>query len=158
MSFPQYGSIYVSARSDERWWWQNKPSGVLLGAAFLACSLSTVMANVWPSSSPDGIPTIGLAIRPPVYLSALVWLYCIICWFLQVRTHDPELDQILAVHGPCERVSAVSAAWLTLFSVIFFGRVQDAAKVGTYALLRRFNIFNINNVSTKAQPVKKVEV
>jgi H+-transporting ATPase len=105
-----------SARSDERWWWQNKPSGVLLGAAALACSLSTVVANVWPASSPDGIPTIGLAIRPPVYLSAYVWLYCIVCWF-----------------------------------------VQDAAKVGTYALLRKFNIFNINNLSTK-DPAKTIQV
>ncbi|KAM3576605.1 hypothetical protein VYU27_001592 [Nannochloropsis oceanica] len=72
-----------SARSGDDFFWTNKPSKILLVAATIACSLSTLMANIWPESLPDGIPTIGLARLPPHLLSLYVWLYCFLCWFIQ---------------------------------------------------------------------------
>ncbi len=72
-----------SARSGDDFFWTNKPSKILLVAAAIACSLSTLMANIWPESLPDGIPTIGLARLPPHLLSLYVWLYCFLCWFIQ---------------------------------------------------------------------------
>lgn len=45
-------------------------------AFLLACSLSTLLANVWAHSYPDGIETIGLAKRAPQALSVYVWIYC----------------------------------------------------------------------------------
>jgi hypothetical protein len=51
------------------------------------------------------VPTIGLARLGPKELSLYVWIYCIICWF-----------------------------------------IQDAAKVGTYKLLKAHNIFGINDI------------
>jgi len=54
---------------------------------------------------PDGVPTVGMARAEPRELSAIVWVYCLICWF-----------------------------------------IQDAAKVGTYALLKKNNTFGINDI------------
>ena len=52
-------------------------------AAFTACSLSTILANAWPYSAPDGLETEGLARRAPKELSLYVWIYCLICWLVQ---------------------------------------------------------------------------
>jgi len=41
------------------------------------------MANIWPESMPDGVPTVGMARASPRELSVYVWIYCIICWFIQ---------------------------------------------------------------------------
>jgi len=51
------------------------------------------------------VPTIGLARHPPKEFSLYVWIYCILCWF-----------------------------------------VQDAAKVATYKILRKYNLFGINDI------------
>jgi len=106
-----------SSRSGADFFWTNKPSKVLLVAAGIACSLSTLMANVWPESMPDGVPTIGLARVAPEALSAYVWIYCLICWL-----------------------------------------IQDAAKVGMYALLKKNNTFGINDIVAmkKVDPATKV--
>ncbi|TFJ85011.1 hypothetical protein NSK_003435 [Nannochloropsis salina CCMP1776] len=104
-----------SSRSGAGFFWTNKPSAILLVAAGIACSLSTIMANAWPESRPDGVPTVGLARVAPKELSVYVWIYCLLCWF-----------------------------------------IQDAAKVGVYAFLKKYNIFGINDIVAmkKADPVE----
>ena len=72
-----------SSRAGENWFWTNKPSLILLVAAGIALSLSTLMANIWPQSAPDGVPTIGLARAPPKEFSLYIWIYCIVCWIIQ---------------------------------------------------------------------------
>ena len=32
---------------------------------------------------PDGIETIGMAWEKPHLLALLVWIYCLVCWFIQ---------------------------------------------------------------------------
>jgi H+-transporting ATPase len=73
-----------SARTGEQFFFQNKPSPILLGAASIALCCSTILACVWPSSSPDGIYTLGLTKRTPHLLPLYIWIYCIIWWFIQV--------------------------------------------------------------------------
>jgi H+-transporting ATPase len=94
-----------SSRSGAGFFWTNKPSKILLIAAGIACSLSTLMANIWPESMPDGVPTVGMARASPKELSVYVWIYCLICWL-----------------------------------------IQDAAKVATYAYLKKNNTFGINDI------------
>jgi H+-transporting ATPase len=72
-----------SSRAGGNFFWTLLPSKVLLGAAFIACSLSTILANAWPHSAPDGLETEGLARRTPKELSVYVWIYCLICWLVQ---------------------------------------------------------------------------
>jgi H+-transporting ATPase len=72
-----------SARTGEKWFWQSAPSPILLGGAVFALSVSTIIANVWPSSSPDNIYSVGLALRAPEELSVYIWIYCILWWFIQ---------------------------------------------------------------------------
>jgi H+-transporting ATPase len=72
-----------SARTGELWLWQSKPAGILVGAASLALSASTILACAWPDSKPDGIQTLGLARRAPRHMAAFVWIYCIFWWFVQ---------------------------------------------------------------------------
>jgi H+-transporting ATPase len=93
-----------SARAGESWFWTSTPSRVLVTAASFALSVSTLLACYWPLCRPDNIPTLGLKHKSPgLLLPALIWIYCIIWWF-----------------------------------------IQDAVKVGTYSLIKRFNIFNYN--------------
>jgi len=61
----------------------SKPSPILLIAAIFSLSLSTLLANVWPTSHVDGQYVIGLANRHPREMSLYVWLYCIFWWFVQ---------------------------------------------------------------------------
>ena len=94
-----------SSRSGAGFFWTNKPSRILMYAAGVACSLSTLMANIWPESMPDGVPTKGMARASPTHLSAYVWVYCLVWWLF-----------------------------------------QDMVKVGTYAFLKKNNIFGINDI------------
>jgi H+-transporting ATPase len=59
------------------------PSAILLGAATLALTLSTILACSWPTGQVDGIDTQGLASRNPKAMAFYVWLYCIFWWFIQ---------------------------------------------------------------------------
>jgi hypothetical protein len=90
-----------SARSHNGFFWTNPPSVILLVAAFLACSLSTILANVWPESYPDDIYTIGLARLPPAALSLYVWIYCewscCFCFDLEQEQMLPSLRRWGAV-------------------------------------------------------------
>ena len=38
---------------------------------------------VWPECYPDGIYTIGLGYKKPYSLAAVVWIYCVVFWFIQ---------------------------------------------------------------------------
>jgi H+-transporting ATPase len=75
-----------SARAGEDWFWTSAPAPILLAAAALALGMSTMVACMWPMSRPDGIPTVGLEHKPPYLLPVFIWIYCILWWFIQVRT------------------------------------------------------------------------
>jgi H+-transporting ATPase len=55
----------------------------LMAAGGLALMTSTILACSWPSSSPDGIYTLGLARRHPQELAVYIWIYCLIWWVIQ---------------------------------------------------------------------------
>ena len=74
-----------SARTGDKFWFQSPPSPILLCAASVALSTSTILACLWPTSKPDGIYTIGLTSRTPHLLPLYIWIYCIIWWFIQVN-------------------------------------------------------------------------
>ena len=54
-----------------------------MGAGCIALSASTAIALSWPSSNPDDVPTEGLARREPYVLWFVIWVYCIIWFFIQ---------------------------------------------------------------------------
>ena len=72
-----------SARAGEDWFWSSAPAPILLLAGVFALSTSTCLACYWPNTRPDGIPTMGLWLRPPKVLPLFIWLYCILWWFIQ---------------------------------------------------------------------------
>jgi H+-transporting ATPase len=118
-----------SARAGEGWFWSSKPSPILLGAAGFALGMSTVFACVWPMSRPDGIPTLGLERKEPLILPVWIWLYCIVWWFIQVS-------------------GFYRLAYLIPFLILLLFVFQDAAKVYTYKLLKRYNVFGYNDSVT----------
>jgi H+-transporting ATPase len=93
-----------SARAGEDWFWVSRPAPILLAAAGLALSVSTLLACIWPMSRPDGIPTLGLERKSPHILPVFIWVYCIVWWI-----------------------------------------IQDAAKVFTYRILKKYDIFQYND-------------
>mmetsp|Transcript_21772 Transcript_21772/g.22519 ORF Transcript_21772/g.22519 Transcript_21772/m.22519 type:complete len:1017 (-) Transcript_21772:196-3246(-) len=104
-----------SSRTGDKFFFQSAPSPILLGAATVALSTSTILACLWPESKPDGIYTIGLTSRTPHLLPLYIWIYCIIWWF-----------------------------------------IQDVAKVLTYYVMKKYNIFNYNNLLLKEDNVGTV--
>ena len=44
---------------------------------------SSIIACVWPSSTPDGIYALGLGLEQPYVLALYIWIYCIVWWFIQ---------------------------------------------------------------------------
>ena len=70
------------------------------------------MANIWPESNPDGVPTVGMARVAPKELSAYVWIYCLLCWL-----------------------------------------IQDAAKVGVYKILKKYNTFGTSSLPPPPIPL-----
>lgn len=72
-----------SARTGDNWFWTSAPAPILLGAAVIALSTSTILACAWPSSYPDGVFTIGLMRDKPYGLAPFIWLYCIVWWLVQ---------------------------------------------------------------------------
>lgn len=101
-----------SARAGEKWFWESKPAPILLVAASLALSMSTLLAYIWPMSRPDGIPTLGLGRKSPHILPLFIWLYCIVSWI-----------------------------------------IQDAVKVYTFKLLKRYNLFGYNDSGMAPQSI-----
>lgn len=75
-----------SSRTHDGFFWSSTPSVILVVAATIALTLSTVLACEWPDSKPDGIPALGLTKRDPKMLAFYVWVYCIFWWFVQDAT------------------------------------------------------------------------
>jgi H+-transporting ATPase len=98
-----------SARAGELWFWSSRPANVLLIAAALALSTSTLLACVWPMSRPDGIPTLGLQRRPPHILPLYIWIYCIVWWIVQV-------SPLIAMNPRCAKISELTPLPPTRFS------------------------------------------
>lgn len=93
-----------SARAHEGFFWETKPSPILLGAGSVALMLSTALAIGWPQGTLDGIAVEGMGRHPSQILFLWVWFYCIVIWI-----------------------------------------VQDAAKVLTYRILYRYNVYGIRD-------------
>ena len=72
-----------SSRAGPHWWWVSKPAPILLGAASVALTSSTILSIVWPESSPDNIKTLGLGNHKPYALAVYIWIYCIVWWQIQ---------------------------------------------------------------------------
>ena len=72
-----------SSRGGRHPFWASMPANVLLGAAFLALSLSTIIACCLPKQEIDGIDVLGLGYHVPYGLAFYIWVYCIIWWFIQ---------------------------------------------------------------------------
>jgi H+-transporting ATPase len=100
-----------SARTGPNWFWTTAPAPILLGAACLALTASTVLAITWPHTEPDNVPTEGLGRRQPYELPIYIWIYCVVWWF-----------------------------------------VQDAAKVGTFYILKKYNLFGYNDTGKLELP------
>eukprot|EP00123_Amoebidium_parasiticum_P015103 comp22787_c0_seq2/m.35684 comp22787_c0_seq2/g.35684 ORF comp22787_c0_seq2/g.35684 comp22787_c0_seq2/m.35684 type:complete len:1075 (-) comp22787_c0_seq2:451-3675(-) len=60
-----------------------RPGWLLLGAACIALTISTILASVWPEGETDGIPVAGLATGSYKLYPLWIWIYCIIWWFIQ---------------------------------------------------------------------------
>ena len=73
-----------SARTGGDWFYSTSPSPILLGAAAVALGASSIIACVWPSSRPDDIESLGLALAKPHVLALYIWIYCLVWWVIQV--------------------------------------------------------------------------
>lgn len=73
-----------SARTGDNWFWTSAPAPILLWAAVVALSTSTILACAWPSSYPDDVYTIGLLREQPYGLAPFIWFYCLVWWLIQV--------------------------------------------------------------------------
>lgn len=72
-----------SARTNDGFFFSSRPAYILLGAAGLALSISTILACTWPSGKVDTIEVTGLALAAPKELAIYIWIYCLIFWFIQ---------------------------------------------------------------------------
>ena len=72
-----------SSRSGERWFWSSRPANILLAAAAVALTTSTILAISWPASYPDGVYSLGLGLRDPKSLFLWIWAYCLVWWIIQ---------------------------------------------------------------------------
>jgi len=78
-----------AARTHHGMFWTQRPGIALAIGAFLALTVSTMLACFWPQGSGDGLPTRGLAVKDKenrdqanYSLWALwIWIYCFV-WFL----------------------------------------------------------------------------
>lgn len=70
-----------SARTGDKFFWQIRPSPILLFGGVFALTLSSILSIFWPYSTPDGIETEGLRSEMGVFV--FVWLFCLIFWVIQ---------------------------------------------------------------------------
>ena len=105
-----------SARTGDKFFWDSRPSVLLLLAAGMALTCSTVLAVVWPPTYPDGIYSVGLGRMKPYAFAVYIWIYCLVWWI-----------------------------------------VQDAAKVGGYWILKRYNFFGYNDTGKVILPQSTVD-
>lgn len=91
------------ARTHHGFFWSDRPSPFLAGAATVSLGISTLVACVWGDGQIDGLHVRGLTKSSYKLWPLWVWIYCLVWWV-----------------------------------------IQDACKVVTYIILRKFNIFHIN--------------
>ena len=80
-----------AARTQTKPFFAYGPSMILMLGAVGSLALSTCVAAFWPSSSPDGVHTVGLAqlsegqpeMASQRLMPIFVWLYCLVWWFIQ---------------------------------------------------------------------------
>lgn len=72
-----------SARTHDGFFWSSTPSPILMAAALLSLAISTILACFWPDSNVDHQSVEGLANHTPKELAVVVWIYCLIWWFIQ---------------------------------------------------------------------------
>lgn len=70
-----------SARTGDKFFWQIRPSPILLFGGVFALTLSSILSIFWPYSEPDGIETEGL--RSDMGVFVFVWLFCFFFWLIQ---------------------------------------------------------------------------
>jgi len=105
-----------SARTSDNYFWSTAPSKVLAIGAGISLVVSTIIACAWPQSSPDLTDAWGLGRNDPKGLAAIIWIYCVIWWF-----------------------------------------IQDLCKVGTYFLLKKWNIFDILEMNALKDPMETMK-
>lgn len=81
VSISSFLSLF-SARTGNNFFWKSMPAPVLLVASGVAMFITTMLATFWPSQSLSGIPILGMGLQIPKYLSAVIWLICIIWLFI----------------------------------------------------------------------------
>jgi hypothetical protein len=101
-----------SARTSDNYFWSTAPSRVLSIGAGISLVVSTIIACAWPKASPDLTDAWGLSRNDPKGLAGIIWLYCLIWWF-----------------------------------------IQDLCKVGTYYLLKKWNVFDILEINALKDPM-----
>ena len=72
-----------SSRTGNYPFYHTMPAPILLGAACVALSISSILSVVWPSSYVDAIYTLGLGLHKPYLLAVYIWIYCIVWWWIQ---------------------------------------------------------------------------
>jgi len=90
-----------SARTGDDWFWTSAPAPILIIAAAVALTTSTILAITWPASYPDGIYAVGLGYEQPYALPVYIWLYCILWWLIQVRCCLPFLSPLFLSRCCC---------------------------------------------------------
>jgi H+-transporting ATPase len=82
VSVSDFLTLFAS-RAHNKFFWKSRPATILMGAAAVALSASTIVSTSWPYSHPDKIQTEGMGRSEPKLLPLFVWIYCIIWWILQ---------------------------------------------------------------------------
>lgn len=72
-----------SARTHDGFFWSSTPSSILLVAAGISLTLSTLLACFWPEGRIDDQDVNGLANAEPKSLAVWVWLFCLFWWMVQ---------------------------------------------------------------------------
>jgi len=72
-----------SARAHEGFFWETRPSVILMCAGTVALALSTALSIGWPKGTLDDIAVEGLGRHPSQVLFLWVWFYCLVVWVVQ---------------------------------------------------------------------------
>lgn len=94
-----------SARTHDGFFWSSTPSWILLTAAMISLTLSTLLACFWPGDSLDNQDVQGLAKAGSDHkaLAVYVWIWCLFWWFIQdgakvIAYYYLEKHNIFGIH------------------------------------------------------------
>jgi hypothetical protein len=139
-----------SSRGGPDWFWQTRPANILLGAAGLSLSISTVLACAWPASYP-GTCAFALVLRQATPCPCPHPLAPPRRRHLRPGPRPPHAVRVGGVHvrvppdvvsprvahsrplAPPTRPRPRPRSWIYCF---VWWIVQDVAKVGVYAVLK----------------------